>query len=184
MFCLGLEPSSILACGHGLILTWKKKILEAGMKYILSSAFFFRTAAVRHLVALRRHRFTQPFKNCGSAYAAELAPPVFPVLIFAGFGFAISAVLFHLWDRRRCVRGRTGCGHRLPPSFPKAPSCLCWYRFCIIFPADFGSTWVSPALPAFRAHDDHRQPCFALRQQNMKRFLAFLHRPGRLYPDQ
>ena len=171
MFYLGLELSSIPLAAMANFDLEKRKSSEAGMKYILSSAFSS---------GLLLFGISLLYGATGSLNYEELAVQLTQlnslhlfsfVLIFAGFGFKISAVPFHLWTA---------------DVYEGAPVAVTAY-LSVVSKGAVLFVLVSVLYNLFRGLDQTWYHLlfllsvltmiignlFALRQQNMKRFLAF-----------
>ena len=96
MFYVGLELASIPLAAMANFDLDKKRSAEAAMKYIISSAF----ASGLLLFGISMMYGVAGSLNFADLKAIASATPLFLfsfVLIIAGFGFKISAVPFHLW---------------------------------------------------------------------------------------
>jgi NADH-quinone oxidoreductase subunit N len=170
MFYLGLELSSIPLAALANFDLEKKKSGEAAFKFIISSAFasglllfgislVYGTTGTLTLSALPEHLKGAPLQIFAF------------ILLISGFGFKISAVPFHLWTA---------------DVYEGSPVAVTSY-FSVISKGSVLFVFVSVLYTAFKSYAttwNHilfilsvitmvTGNLFALRQNNLKRFLAF-----------
>jgi NADH-quinone oxidoreductase subunit N len=171
MFYLGLELSSIPLAAMANFDLDKRRSSEAAMKFIMSSAFS-SGLLLFGISLLYGATGTLSFAQISLQLTELSSLQVFSfILLLAGFGFKISAVPFHLWTA---------------DVYEGSPVAVTSY-FSVISKGSILFVLVSVLYNAFRPLDTSWYKMlfllsvltmiignlFALRQQNMKRFLAF-----------
>lgn len=170
MFYLGLEMSAIPLAALANFDLGKKRSSEAAMKMIFSSAF---SSALFLLGASFLYGIT------GTLDFTELAARIHPgplitlsfVLLFSGFAFKASAVPFHLWTADVyegspvAVTSFLSVVSKTSVLFVLMPFLM---RVCHAIEASWYPLVVIVALATIITGN-----LFALRQNNLKRFLAF-----------
>jgi len=173
MFYLGLELASIPIAALAAYEKGKIKSAEAGIKFILSSALSsgILLFGISILYMLSGSIY---FNDVAAAITAESASPLLAlgiVFFFAGMGFKISLVPFHLWTADVYEGAPINVTSYLSVISKAAAS----FIFAIILFKVFGEiahlwkniVYVLAVLTMTVGN------LFALRQNNMKRFLAF-----------
>jgi len=170
MFYLGLELSTIPLAAAANFDLQKRKSSEAAMKLILSSAFSS---------ALLLLGISFIYGSTGTLLFSELRASLVEnplsvfafILIFAGFAFKISAVPFHLWT----ADVYEGSPIPVTAFLSVVSKAAVTFVFVSVLFQVFQSlalTWtIAISLMAFLSIVIGN--LFALRQQNIKRFLAF-----------
>ena len=170
MFYLGLELSTIPLASAANFDLQKRKSSEAAMKLILSSAFSS---------ALLLLGISFIYGSTGTLLFSELSVSLVEnplsifafILIFAGFAFKISAVPFHLWT----ADVYEGSPIPVTAFLSVVSKAAVTFVFVSVLFQVFQSlalTWtIAISLMAFLSIVIGN--LFALRQQNIKRFLAF-----------
>jgi len=170
MFYLGLELSTIPLAAAANFDLQKRKSSEAAMKLILSSAFSS---------ALLLLGISFIYGSTGTLLFSELSVSLVEnplsifafILIFAGFAFKISAVPFHLWT----ADVYEGSPIPVTAFLSVVSKAAVTFVFVSVLFQVFQSlalTWtIAISLMAFLSIVIGN--LFALRQQNIKRFLAF-----------
>jgi NADH-quinone oxidoreductase subunit N len=170
MFYIGLEMSTIPLAAAANFDLQRRKSSEAAMKLILSSSFSS---------ALLLMGISFIYGTCGSMQFADLnnvlqnTPlTIFAmVLMFAGFAFKISVVPFHLWTAD-VYEGAPVSVTAFLSVLSKAAVVFVFTNVMFEVFANLYQSWVMVvALLAFASIVVGN--LFALRQQNIKRFLAF-----------
>ncbi len=171
MFYLGLELSSIPLAAMANFDLEKKHSSEAAMKYIMSSAFS-SGLLLFGISLLYGATGTLNFSEIAGQLTTENSLQLFSfILVLAGFGFKISAVPFHLWTA---------------DVYEGSPVAVTSY-LSVVSKGSVLFVLVSVLYNMFRELDAGWYNIlflvsvltmmignlFALRQQNMKRFLAF-----------
>ena len=170
MFYLGLELSSIPLAALANFDLEKKKSGEAAFKFIISSAFssglllfgislIYGTTGTLTLSALSEHLDGSPLQILAI------------ILLISGFGFKISAVPFHLWT----ADVYEGSPVNVTSYFSVISKASVLFVFITVLYTSFKSysiTWnhilfVVSVLTMIIGN------LFAIRQNNLKRFLAF-----------
>lgn len=171
MFYLGLELSSIPLAALANFDLDKRRSSEAAMKYIMSSAFSS---------GLLLFGISLLYGATGTLNFGELSVQLTPfnslhvfsfILLIAGFGFKISAVPFHLWTADVYEGSPIAVTSYL--SVISKGSVL-FVMISILYNAfhDLDASWYK-MLFLISVVTMIIGNLFALRQQNMKRFLAF-----------
>lgn len=170
MFYLGLELASIPLAALANFDLEKKRSSEAAMKYIMSSAFA-SAILLFGISLLYGATGTLDFTALNQGLSHEPMLIMSLVLVLAGFAFKISAVPFHLWTA---------------DVYEGAPTPVTSY-FSVVSKGSMIFVMASVFFTAFEKLqiDWYRMVMilavasiivgnlFALRQQNIKRFLAF-----------
>jgi NADH-quinone oxidoreductase subunit N len=171
MFYLGLELSSIPLAAMANFDLDKRRSSEAAMKFIMSSAFS-SGLLLFGISMLYGATGTLNFGELSGQLNAENSLQIFSfILLMAGFGFKISAVPFHLWTA---------------DVYEGSPVAVTSY-LSVISKGTLLFVLVSVLYNVFQKLDSSWYNMlfllsvltmiignlFALRQQNMKRFLAF-----------
>jgi len=170
MFYLGLELSALPIAALVAYETSKRKSAEAGIKFILSAALASGTSLFG--VSLL-------YATTGTIYFAEIAQVITYsnlslygfVLFFTGLAFKISLVPFHFWTADVYEGAPIGVTSYLSViSKGSAVMILMIILFTVMKPFDLVThkmLYIVSLATMFIGN------LFALRQQNMKRFLAF-----------
>ncbi len=170
MFYLGLELSTIPLAAAANFDLQKRKSSEAAMKLILSSAFS-SSLLLLGVSFIYGSTGTLLFSEL-SASLVENPMTIFAfILIFAGFAFKISAVPFHLWTADVYE------GSPVPvTAFLSviSKSAVTFVFVTVLFQVfqSLALTWTI-AISAMAFLSIVIGNLFAIRQQNIKRFLAF-----------
>ena len=170
LFYIGLETASIPMAALVAFNKFKHESAEAGAKYILSAAFSS---------AIMLFGISYIYGTCGSLYFTEVAeaftatPLQIMAMIFfsAGMAFKISLVPFHLWTADTYEGAPTSVTAYLSV-ISKGSAVFAF--MCILFKA-FGNypefwqqiLWWGIVITITVGN------LFAIRQKNLKRFLAF-----------
>ena len=170
LFYIGLETSSIPMAALVAFNKYKHESAEAGAKYIMSAAFSS---------AIMLFGISYIYGACGSLYFDEVAKAFVPtplhimavVFFSAGMAFKISLVPFHLWTADTYEGAPTVVTSYLSV-ISKGAAVFAF--MCILFKA-FGNypgfwqdiLWWLIVITITIGN------LFAIRQKNMKRFLAF-----------
>ena len=170
MFYLGMELSALPIAALVAFETTKRVSAEAGIKFILSAALASGTSVFG---------ISLIYATSGSIYFAELAEVLSYsnlsllgfVFFFAGLAFKISLVPFHFWTADVYQGAPIGVASYLSViSKGSAVLILMIVLFTVMKPFQAVSTqllYIVAIATMFMGN------LFALRQQNMKRFLAF-----------
>jgi NADH-quinone oxidoreductase subunit N len=170
MFYLGLELSSIPLAALANFDLEKRKSSEAAFKFIISSAFssglllfgislVYGTTGTLTLSALSEHLFGSPLQIFAF------------ILLISGFGFKISAVPFHLWT----ADVYEGSPVTVTSYFSVISKGSVLFVFATVLYTAFKSyaiTWYN-ILFVLSVLTMVIGNLFAIRQDNLKRFLAF-----------
>lgn len=170
MLYVGLELASIPLAAMANFDLHKKRSAEAGMKYIFSSAF---------ASGLLLFGISMMYGVAGSLNFAELktiasATPLFLfsfILIIAGFGFKISAVPFHLWTADVYEGSPIAVTSYLSVISKGSMVFVMTSVLFTVFDKLFFQWYNIMAVLAVLSMVVGN--LFAIRQQNIKRFLAF-----------
>jgi NADH-quinone oxidoreductase subunit N len=170
MFYVGLELASIPLAALANFDLEKRRSSEAAMKYIMSSAF---------ASGLLLFGISMMYGVAGSLSFLDLkeiasANPLFLfafILIIAGFGFKISAVPFHLWTADVYEGSPIAVTSYLSVISKGSMIFAMITVLFTVFDKIFFQTYNIMAILAVLSMIIGN--LFALRQQNMKRFLAF-----------
>ncbi len=170
MFYLGLELSTLPLASLAAYEVYKMKSSEAGIKLILSSAL---------ASGISLFGISLLYATAGSIYFSEMATMISDndlsilgmILFFAGLGFKISLVPFHFWTADVYEGAPISIASYLSViSKGAAVFILMIVLFTVLKPLMHiweNMLYVLAILTMFIGN------LFALRQQNMKRFLAF-----------
>lgn len=170
MFYLGLELSALPIAALVAYETSKRKSAEAGIKFILSAALASGTSVFG--VSLL-------YATTGTIYFEEIATVITYsnlsllgfIFFFAGLAFKISLVPFHFWTADVYEGAPIGVASYLSViSKGSAVMILMIILFTVMKPFDMVThkmLYIISLATMFVGN------LFALRQQNMKRFLAF-----------
>ncbi len=170
MFYLGLELSALPVAALVAYETTKRKSAEAGIKFILSAGLASGTSVfgVSLLYATTGTIYFEEFANIISYSNLSLLGFVF---FFAGLAFKISLVPFHFWTADVYEGAPIGVTSYLSViSKGSAVMILMIILFTVMKPFDMvthNMLYIVSLVTMFVGN------LFALRQQNMKRFLAF-----------
>lgn len=175
LFLIGLESASLPLAALVAFNKRKYESNEAAIKYIMTAVF---SSAIL-LVGLS---FVYAFSN-GSLYFSDLAASISSgemsglllvalAFMIAGIGFKLSLVPFHLWTADVYQGAPTGVTSYLSVASKGAAA----FAFFIIFTQCFGAVysdaweWMMYAVIILTITVGN---LFAIRQKNMKRFMAF-----------
>ena len=144
---------------------------EAGAKYILGTGFLQRIAVVRIIFDLRYGRNSLLCRHTGTPHRRPVADYGIRILL-PGMGFKISLVPFHLWTAD-VYEGAPSTVTAYLSVISKGSAAFVAMTILIkVFAPDGGSMAGSAVLGYHRLY--HACPIlFALRQQNLKRLMAF-----------
>ncbi|OYU97405.1 MAG: NADH-quinone oxidoreductase subunit N [Bacteroidetes bacterium B1(2017)] len=170
MFYLGLELATIPLAAAANFDLEKRKSSEAAMKLILSSAFS---------TALLLMGISFLYGTTGTILFSELSVSIVEtplsifafLLIFAGFAFKISVVPFHLWTADVYEGAPVPVTAFLSVVSKSAVSFVFISVLYTVFQSMALAWTIAISLLAFLSISIGN--LFALRQQNLKRFLAF-----------
>lgn len=168
MFYLGLELTTIPIAALASYEQYKSKSAEAGIKLILSSAFSS---------AILLFGLSVIYGALGSLYFTELhfTGSLLTVLgfifFFSGLAFKISIVPFHLWTADVYEGSPTNVTSYLSVISKGSAVFILILLLFTVFPA-IHSVW-QDILYATAIFTMTAGNLFAIRQQNLKRFLAF-----------
>lgn len=170
MFYLGLELSSLPVAALAAYETSKRKSSESGIKFVLSAALASGVALFGISIL---------YATTGSIYFDDIVAIITPtnlsilgmVLFFAGLGFKISLVPFHFWTADVYEGAPIGIASYLSViSKGAAVFIVLILLFTVLKPLMHiweNIVYIIAIATMFVGN------LFALRQQNMKRFLAF-----------
>ena len=175
LFVIGLESASLPLAAMIAFDKFRYESHEAGIKYILTAVF-------SSAILLMGLSFVYAF-SAGSLYFSDLAVAVSQgtmsgllmfalAFVMAGIGFKLSLVPFHLWTADVYQGAPTPVTSYLSVVSKGSAA----FAFCIIFTQCFGQVysgaweWMLYALIIVTITVGN---LFALRQKNMKRFMAF-----------
>lgn len=168
MFYLGLELLTLPVAAVAAFEYYQHKSAEAGIKLILSSAFssaillFGLSLLYATGVSLYFHSFV---------FHASLLSLLGTIFLLSGIAFKISLVPFHLWTAD-VYEGSPTANTAYLSVISKAASVFALVLlFFTVFPDAIN--WWSNVIYALAALTMTIGNLFALRQQNLKRFLAF-----------
>lgn len=170
MFYVGLELASIPLAALANFDLDKKRSAEAAMKYIISSAF----ASGLLLFGISMMYGVAGSLNFADLKAIASATPLFLfsfVLIIAGFGFKISAVPFHLWTADVYEGAPIAVTSYLSVISKGSMVFVMTSVLFTVFDKLFFQWYNIMAVLAVLSMVIGN--LFAIRQQNIKRFLAF-----------
>lgn len=170
MFYVGLELASIPLAAMANFDLDKKRSAEAAMKYIISSAF----ASGLLLFGISMMYGVAGSLNFADLKAIASATPLFLfsfVLIIAGFGFKISAVPFHLWTADVYEGSPIAVTSYLSVISKGSMIFVMTSVLFTVFDKLFFQWYNIMAVLAVLSMIVGN--LFAIRQQNIKRFLAF-----------
>ena len=170
MFYLGLEMSTIPLAAAANFDLLKKQSSEAAMKLIISSAFssallllgisfVYGTTGTLSFAELPSHLSTSPLELFAF------------VLLLSGFAFKISAVPFHLWTAD-VYEGAPVAVTAYLSVISKGAVLFVFVGFLFSVYKPLSGTWY-PMVMGLSLATIIIGNLFALRQQNIKRFLAF-----------
>jgi NADH-quinone oxidoreductase subunit N len=171
MFYLGLELSSIPLAAMANFDLDKRRSSEAAMKFIMSSAFS-SGLLLFGISMLYGATGTLNFSELSWQLTTENSLQVFSfILLIAGFGFKISAVPFHLWTADVYEGSPVAVTSYLSVISKGA---ILFVLVSVLYNVFQGlnATWYK-MLFLISVLTMIIGNLFALRQQNMKRFLAF-----------
>jgi len=170
MFYLGLELSALPVAALVAFETTKRKSAEAGIKFILSAALA-SGASVFGVSLLYATTGTIYFEEMASVLTYSNLSLLGFILFFAGLAFKISLVPFHFWTADVYEGAPIGVTSYLSViSKGSAVMILMIILFTVMKPFDMvthNMLYIVALATMFVGN------LFALRQQNMKRFLAF-----------
>ncbi|GGD52746.1 NADH-quinone oxidoreductase subunit N [Muriicola marianensis] len=170
MFYLGLELSTLPLAALSAFEMYRRRSSEAGIKLILSSAL---------ASGITLFGISLMYASTGTIYFAEMGTLISEnnltvmalILFFAGLGFKISLVPFHFWTADVYEGAPIGVASYLSViSKGAAVFILMIFFFTVLKPLIHlweNLFYLLAVLTMFLGN------LFALRQQNMKRFLAF-----------
>lgn len=171
MFYIGLETATIPLAALAAFDRYKNKSAEAGIKLILSSALSS---------GILLYGISMIYGTTGSVYFKDVAPMISQtnalqilafIFYFAGMGFKMSLVPFHLWTADVYEGAPVNITSYLSVISKGAAvfifTIILFTVFRVIAPMWQDVIWVIAVLTMTIGN------LFALRQKNMKRFLAF-----------
>lgn len=171
MFYIGLETATIPLAALAAFDRYKNKSAEAGIKLILSSALSS---------GILLYGISMIYGTTGSVYFKDVAPMISQtnalqilafIFYFAGMGFKMSLVPFHLWTADVYEGAPVNITSYLSVISKGAAvfifTIILFTVFRVIAPMWQDIIWVIAVLTMTIGN------LFALRQKNMKRFLAF-----------
>ncbi len=170
MFYVGLELASIPLAALANFDLDKRRSSEAAMKYIMSSAF----ASGLLLFGISMIYGVVGSLNFADLQAAATADPLFLfsfILLIAGFGFKISAVPFHLWTADVYEGSPVAVTSYLSVISKGSMLFVMTGVLFTVFDKLFFQWYNIMAVLAVLSMVIGN--LFAIRQQNIKRFLAF-----------
>ncbi len=170
MFYVGLELASIPLAALANFDLDKRRSSEAAMKYIMSSAF----ASGLLLFGISMIYGVAGSLNFSDLQAAASTQPLFLfsfILLIAGFGFKISAVPFHLWTADVYEGSPVAVTSYLSVISKGSMIFVMTSVLFTVFDKLFYNWYNMMALLAVLSMLIGN--LFAIRQQNIKRFLAF-----------
>lgn len=170
MFYVGLELASIPLAALANFDLDKRRSSEAAMKYIMSSAF----ASGLLLFSISMIYGITGSLNFSDLQTAASANPLFLfsfILLIAGFGFKISAVPFHLWTADVYEGSPVAVTSYLSVISKGSMIFVMTSVLFTVFDKLFFNWYNIMALLAVLSMVIGN--LFAIRQQNIKRFLAF-----------
>jgi NADH-quinone oxidoreductase subunit N len=170
LFYIGLETASLPIAALVAFNKYKQDSAEAGAKYIFNAAFSS---------AIMVFGLSFLYGACGTLYYADIATSIYSspmvimamIFIMAGLFFKISLVPFHLWAPDTYQGAPTNVTLYLSTISKGAAAFALMAILFKVFPV-VAETWKNIIwiiiLPTITIGN-----LFALRQKNMKRFLAF-----------
>jgi NADH-quinone oxidoreductase subunit N len=170
MFYVGLELASIPLAAMANFDLEKRRSSEAAMKYIMSSAF----ASGLLLFGISLMYGVSGSLNFTDLQSLQTTPPLYVfafVLIIAGFGFKISAVPFHLWTAD-VYEGSPVAVTSFLSVISKGSMIFVFGTVLFTVFQKLFFQWYN-ILAVLAVLSMIIGNLFALRQQNLKRFLAF-----------
>jgi NADH-quinone oxidoreductase subunit N len=171
MFYIGLETATIPLAALAAFDRYQNKSAEAGIKLILSSALSS---------GILLYGLSMIYGTTGSVYFKDIAPMISQtnalqilafIFFFAGMGFKMSLVPFHLWTADVYEGAPVNITSYLSVISKGAAvfifTIILFTVFKVLLPMWQDIIWVIAVLTMTIGN------LFALRQKNMKRFLAF-----------
>jgi NADH-quinone oxidoreductase subunit N len=171
MFYIGLETATIPLAALAAFDRYKNKSAEAGIKLILSSALSS---------GILLYGISMIYGTTGSVYFKDVAPMISPtnalqilafIFYFSGMAFKMSLVPFHLWTADVYEGAPVNITSYLSVISKGAAvfifTIILFTVFRVLAPMWQDVIWVIAVLTMTIGN------LFALRQKNMKRFLAF-----------
>jgi len=171
MFYIGLETATIPLAALAAFDRYQNKSAEAGIKLILSSALSS---------GILLYGLSMIYGTTGSVYFKDIAPMISQtnalqilafIFFFAGMGFKMSLVPFHLWTADVYEGAPVNITSYLSVISKGAAvfifTIILFTVFKVLIPMWQDLIWVIAVLTMTIGN------LFALRQKNMKRFLAF-----------
>jgi NADH-quinone oxidoreductase subunit N len=171
MFYIGLETATIPLAALTAFDRYKNKSAEAGIKLILSSALSS---------GILLYGLSMIYGTTGSVYFKDVAPMISQtnalqilafIFYFAGMGFKMSLVPFHLWTADVYEGAPISITSYLSVISKGAAvfifTIILFTVFKVLLPMWQDLIWVIAVMTMTIGN------LFALRQKNMKRFLAF-----------
>jgi NADH-quinone oxidoreductase subunit N len=170
MFYLGLELATIPLAALAAFDRYKNRSAEAGVKLILSSAL--SSAILLYGVSLIYGTTGSIyFSNISTAFSANPLQILAFIFFFSGMAFKISIVPFHLWAADVYEGAPVNITSYLSVISKGAAVFILMMILYKVFPAISGMwqdvLWVTSVITMTIGN------LFALRQKNLKRFLAF-----------
>ncbi|MCC7303764.1 MAG: NADH-quinone oxidoreductase subunit N [Bacteroidia bacterium] len=170
VFYLGLELATIPLAALAAFDFEKQRSSEAGVKMILSSAF---SSAILLFGVSLVYGFTGSlyFSDVSLSFSAEVLPLAAFAFLIAGFLFKISAVPFHLWT----ADVYEGAPVAVTSFLSVISKGAAMFIFVTVLYKVFGGiseAWV-PVLSVVAVATMTLGNAMAIRQDNLKRFLAF-----------
>ena len=170
MFYLGLELATIPLAALAAFETFRSKSAEAGIKFILLAAFSSGVIlfGISYLYADIGSLY---FDSLVSLEYASVLTPLGLIFILSGLGFKISLVPFHLWTADVYEGAPIGVTSYLSVVSKGAAIFILIVLLHTVF-AELNYAW-DPILYVIIIITITVGNLFAIRQRNIKRFLAF-----------
>jgi NADH-quinone oxidoreductase subunit N len=170
MFFIGLETASIPMATLVAFDKYNKKAAEAGAKYILS-AVFASSISVFGISLIYGSTGTLYFNDIATVFTGTPLQLMAFVFFSVGLFFKISLVPFHLWTPDVYEGSQTNITSYLSVISKGAAVFVLFTLLVKVFPKII-SDW-QPILYGLAVLSITVANVFAIRQQNLKRFLAF-----------
>ncbi len=170
MFYLGLELATIPIAALAAYERYKEKSAEAGVKFIFTSALSS---------GILLYGLSMIYGTCGTMYFEEVAPAITGaplqvlafIFFFAGMAFKLSLVPFHLWTADVYEGAPVNVASYLSVISKGAAAFIFTIILYTVF-AKIAVLW-SEVIYIITILTITLGNLFAMRQQNLKRFLAF-----------